>query len=216
MTWDNTYITSRHVWGDRPSELAVFTGDYLRVIRVQYENMEILDVGCGYGRDALYLAQSVKSKVLGIDNAREAIKMARKALVGDIESRVKFRCCDFKKVTGHEFDIVFASNLYQLLDIEERRSFRDMIKRSLKRNGMLFLSALSTSDPQHFGKGKCIKNESNSFQDERFLHFCTREEIEKDFSFLTIKELFEHEYNEPRSNGETHHHISWLLLGINP
>ena len=69
--------------------------------------------------------------------------------------------------------------------------------------------------PEHFGKGERIKTETNSFRDERLLHFCTRQEIERDFSFLNIKKLQKHEYIEPRSNGENHHHISWLLLGIN-
>ena len=80
---------------------------------------------------------------------------------------------------------------------------------------MLFLSALSTNDPEHFGKGEQVPDDENSFRDEKFLHFCTREELKRDFGFLTIKELYEHEYYEPHSNGETHHHISWLLLGIN-
>ena len=28
-----------------------------------------------------------------------------------------------------------------------------------------------------------------------------------------IKELYEHEYYEPRVTGETHHHVSWILIG---
>ena len=215
MTWNSTYQTNKRVWGNKPSELASFACDYLREVRAQYDNIEILDVGCGYGRDASYLAQSVNCNVLGIDNANEAIEMARKGLVVELKSRVRFRCRNFKQVIGHKFEVVFVSNLYQLLDIEDRSTFRDMIKRSLKRNGMFFLSTLSTSDPEHFGKGERIKNESNSFRDEKFLHFCTREEIEKDFSFLSIKKLNEHEYYESRSNGQTHHHISWMLLGVN-
>jgi cyclopropane fatty-acyl-phospholipid synthase-like methyltransferase len=132
-----------------------------------------------------------------------------------LKSKVRFRCCNFEQVTGHKFEVVFASNLYQLLDIEDRSTFRGMINRNLKRNGMFFLSTLSISDPEQFGKGERIENESNSFRDEKFLHFCTREEIEKDFSFLSIKKLNEHEYYEPRSSGQTHHHISWILLGVN-
>jgi hypothetical protein len=111
--------------------------------------------------------------------------------------------------------MVFASNFYHLLKMEERQALRDTIKKRLKPGGMLFLSMLSPNDPEHFGKGKPVENEDNSFQDETFLHFCTREELERDFSFLSIKELSEHEYYEPRSNGEVHHHILWLLMGVN-
>jgi len=102
-----------------------------------------------------------------------------------------------------------------LLKKEERRALRNTIKKRLKPDGMIFLSMLSPRDPEHYGKGKPVENEVNSFYDQRYLHFCTREELEKDFSFLTIKELSEHEYFEPRSNNEVHHHIIWLLAGVN-
>ena len=141
--------------------------------------------------------------------------MARKVLADELGSRVRFECYDFRQMSDGKFEIIFASNFYQLLKMEERNALRDVIKKKLKPDGMLFLSTFSTGDPEHFGKGKRIYNEDNSFYDERFLHFCKREELERDFSFLTIKELVEHQYCEPRSNGEVHHHISWLLFGIN-
>jgi cyclopropane fatty-acyl-phospholipid synthase-like methyltransferase len=214
MTWDNTYKTSQHVWGDKPSELATFACNYLQGMKSSGKAIQILDLGCGYGRDATYLARNINCRILGIDNSSEAIEMARKALADDLESRVRFECCDFRQMTDGKFEIVFASNFYHLLKKEDRNTFRNTIKKKLKPGGMLFLSMLSPSDPEHFGKGKPVENENNSFQDERFLHFCTREELERDFSFLTIKKLSEHEYYEPRSNGEVHHHILWLLLGV--
>jgi len=45
------------------------------------------------------------------------------------------------------------------------------------------------------------------------LDFCTRNELGNEFNFLKIKELYEHEYYEPHSTGEVHHHISWILIG---
>ncbi len=215
MTWDNIYRNNQHVWGDKPSELATFTCKHLQGVKSSGKAIEILDLGCGYGRDAIYLARNIKCHVLGIDNSSEAIKMAKKALAADLKSRVRFQCCDFRQMPEGKSEIVFASNFYHLLKMGERQAFRDAIKKRLKLGGTLFLSMLSPSDPEHFGRGKRIENEDNSFQDERFLHFCTREEMERDFSFLTIKELSEHEYNEPRSNGEVHHHILWLLSGVN-
>jgi cyclopropane fatty-acyl-phospholipid synthase-like methyltransferase len=213
MSWDSTYQDHQRVWGDRPSALAAFACHYLRG-KSSEKAIEILDLGCGYGRDALYLARSLNCHILGIDNSDKAIEMGRKSLAGGLESRVRFECCDFDKTAEGQFEIVFASNFYHLLKAEERRGFIDTIKKTLKLGGMLFLSTLSNKDPEHFGKGRPIETEENSFQDEKFLHFCTREELEKDFSFLDITELSEHEYFEPRSNGEVHHHILWILVGI--
>jgi SAM-dependent methyltransferase len=213
MSWDSTYRDHQRVWGDRPSALAAFACRYLREAKISGGDIQVLDIGCGYGRDALFIARSLNCYVLGIDNSSAAIEMALKAAGSDSASRAKFQCCDFKQLGGGKFDIMFASNFYHLLRSGERKSLRHIIKKKLKPGGMLFLSTLSPRDPEHFGKGKPVESEINSYVDERFLHFCTQEELEKDFNFLTIKELSEREYFEPRSNGEVHHHILWILVG---
>jgi SAM-dependent methyltransferase len=213
MDWNETYLSDKRVWGDSPGELAVFAGRQLQDIKSQPEKPEILDVGCGYGRDALYLARGIGCRVLGIDSAAEAIEMARNALAGSPVSGVEFQCLDFKKGVDRKFGIVFASNLYQLLDRENRGAFRDFVKNSLERGGTLFLGTLSVSDPEHFGKGSPVLDDDNSFTDEKFLHLCSEEELRRDFGFLEIGRLAEHRYDEPRSDGRTHHHVSWFLMG---
>jgi len=215
MTWNDAYRTDQHVWGDKPSELAAFACRHLQDIKSSGKAIAILDIGCGYGRDAIYLANNINCRVLCIDNSSEAIEMAREALPADLESRVTFQRCDFRKIADGKFEIIFASNFYQLLKKDERRDLRDMVKKKLKPGGTFFLSTFSTGDPEHFGQGQPVEDDINSFRDKRFLHFGTREELESDFSFLTIKELVEHEYYESRSNGEVHHHILWLLTAVN-
>jgi hypothetical protein len=126
--------------------------------------------------------------------------------------RVELLCYDFSRVNDR-YDIILASSLYQILKPEERDKLRETVKRCLKQNGLLFLSTLSVQDPQHFGQGTPIENDPNSFQQEKFVHFSTREELEKDFDFLNISALFEREYIEPRFSGNDHHHISWILIG---
>jgi 2-polyprenyl-3-methyl-5-hydroxy-6-metoxy-1,4-benzoquinol methylase len=212
INWDDTYQSNKRIWGEKPSELATFAYECL-IASGSEEEVDIIDIGCGYGRDSYFLAHNLRCRILGIDNAEQAIEMARKAYVGE-NLHVNFKCCDFKQVTGKTYDVVFTSNLYQLLVTEDRHFLRDIIMRTLKPGGKLFLSALSTRDPEHFGKGTQVQGEENSYIEEKFLHFCTRKELERDFSSINIKELREHEYNESRSNQQTHHHISWLLFGI--
>jgi len=187
----------------------------LKQARSSQQEIEILDLGCGYGRDSTYLALNINCHILGIDNSGEAIDMARKALSTNLEARVRFQCCDFSRMPDGKFDVIFASNVYHLLRMDEREAFKDTVKRRLKPGGLLFLSMLSPNDPEHYGKGKPVDNEANSYMDQRYLHFCTRDELEQDFGFLTIEKLSENEYYEPRSNGEVHHHIIWLFLGMN-
>jgi SAM-dependent methyltransferase len=214
MTWDNVYRNQQHVWGDKPSVLAAFACHFLKAAGSSGKAIEILDIGCGYGRDVTYLARNINCHILGVDNSTEAVEMAKKALAADLESRVVFQCCDFRQIPEEKFEVVFASNFYHLLKMDERQALVNTIKEKLKPGGVLFLSTMSQNDPEHFGKGRPVENEPNSFYDQRYLHFCTREELEKDFNFLIIKKLSEHEYYEPRSNGEVHHHMLWMFAGV--
>jgi cyclopropane fatty-acyl-phospholipid synthase-like methyltransferase len=210
MSWDNTYLRDKRVWGDRPSELAVFAAERIKLFPA--ESRFLLDVGCGYGRDALYLSAELHIDVLGIDCSKSAIEMGNASLPPEIDQKPRFLCADFDSLTQGPFDVIFASNLYQVLGPGDRSRFRAFVKKSLKSNGTLFLGTMSTGDPEHFGKGAPVQGDNNSFEDEKYLHFSNRQELEQDFGFLTIQELIEHEFFEPRSNGTTHHHKSWLLM----
>ncbi len=212
MSWDKEYKDLGKLWGERPSELAIVAVKYLQKNGLDDTVLSILDIGCGYGRDAFYLLDNLRCSILGIDISRKAVEIAASEAYKTQKEDVKFQCADFTELKG-EYDILFISNLYQLLKKDKRRKLRRTMKKMLKPKGLLFLSTLSVRDPEHFGRGIPISGEPNSFQDKTYLHFCTRDELNTDFNFLDIKELYEHEYYEPRANGEVHHHISWFLVG---
>ncbi len=214
MSWDKDYEKSGQIWGENPSELAGAAVRYLKKNRLDKKNHSLLDIGCGYGRDAFYLSDNLKYNILGIDVSEKAIEIAMNTVIKTKKHNIMFQSINFASLGGDQYDIVFASNVYQILHPHEREAFRNAAKKALRQEGLLFLSTLSTNDPEHYGKGVQIAGEANSFKDEKYLHFCTRKELMKNFGFLNIKELYEQQYTEPRSNGETHHHISWILIGL--
>ena len=55
----------------------------------------VLDIGCGGGRDAIYLAKN-KMNVIAIDHEPKVLKRS-KALANLSGANVKFKCCDIKK-----------------------------------------------------------------------------------------------------------------------
>ncbi len=213
IPWDKTYREDKRIWGEVPSQLALFARNYLKESSRFKDSADIfmLDLGCGYGRDAIFLAQNLPCHILGLDNSPEAIGLARESLDHESEKRIELLCYDFSHVTD-KYDVIFVSNLYHLLKPEERAKLRETIKRCLKTDGVLFLSAFSTRDPQHFGQGRAVEDEANTFVAERYYHFSTREDLEKEFDFIHIAALFEREFHEARASGN-HHHIAWILLG---
>ena len=215
MFWDKVYSDNGNVWGTNPSELACVAVTYLRAYKPDNQPMSIVDIGCGYGRDTLYLANVLQCTVLGIDRSAKAIEIASSILTNVNQETVIFRQCDFCDLEYEKYDIVFTSHLYHLLNGDERKKLRRTINRLLKPKGLLFLSTLSVNDPEHYGKGNLVPGEPNSFYDKTYLHLCTRDELLDDFGFLYMKDIYEHEFREPRTTGETHHHISWIMTGEN-
>ncbi len=211
--WDNTYSDNKKIWGDKPSELAILAMNYLKE-STQFRNSQdifILDLGCGYGRDAIFLAQHLPCHILGLDSSEKAIQMGRESIPKGLKNRIELLCYDFSHVSD-KYDVIFISNLYHLLKPMERATLLDTIKRCLKVEGLLFLSAFSIRDPQHFGKGHPVEGEPNSFIDEHYMHVSSRSDLEKDFDFIEINALYEREFQEKRSTGK-HHHICWMLMG---
>ncbi len=213
MNWDAEYAGSRKIWGDAPGELAIVMVDYLRKNNNGGRRLAVLDVGCGYGRDEIYLSKQLNCNIKAIDSSQEAISAARNA-VSELNIRdVDFVTCNFTELAEDKYDVVFISNLYHTLKEQERKGLRNKIKNLLGFKGLLFLNALSINDPEEYGKGSPVENEPHSFQGKKYLHFCAGEELRGDFDFLRIRELYERKYDEPHYQGKTHHHIAWILIG---
>ena len=213
LPWNTTYESDKKVWGDNPSQLAVVAYNYLRESQgfKNRKDIFILDLGCGYGRDAIFLAQNLPCHILGLDNSQPAIDMAKQSLKGTLGKQIEFLCYDFTNVSD-KYDVIFVSNLYQVLKPQERTKLRETIKRCLKPDGILFLSTFSVRDPEFYGKGTPVDGEPNSFFDIRYMHLCTRQELEQDFDFLTINALYEHKFHDTRPNHDNDH-ISWIIMG---
>lgn len=111
-----------------------------------------LDVGCGQGEMAIYLARLGK-KVYGIDYSPEAIRLSQENLKFErksVRTRVNFQVADCTKIP-------FANNKFSglfLLDVVEHLTPRQLeltlreAKRVLKRNGVLVIH----TNNKHFEK----------------------------------------------------------------
>jgi cyclopropane fatty-acyl-phospholipid synthase-like methyltransferase len=202
--------------GDEPGQLARITLNYLQNYSFCSGDHLLVDLGCGYGRDSLYIAQHCKVRIYAVDSSATAIESARSAAVRINLDPGMFYCRDlFSREGFPEASVIYSSNVYQILKPDERARFRDLVRENLEPRGVFFLATLSVNDPEHRGKGRTVEGETGSIietQTGKYLHLCKKEEILHEFSFLNITDLYEIEYIEPRTGGD-HHHISWIMIG---
>ena len=214
LYWEARYVKDGRLWGDGPSELARLAVARLRPYATP--DLRILDVGCGYGRDARYLAAELGCRVLGLDPSPAAVAAARKARSAGLE--LEYAAGDLASLASDAehagpYDVVFVGNVYHLLGPIGRREFAAALAAAARPGGLLFLSTLSPRDPQHYAVGQAVSGEERSWVEHVYLHFCTADELAHDFAAFEVLDLEERSYDEHNANGQLHRHASWFLEG---
>jgi SAM-dependent methyltransferase len=131
--WDGFFADrSRPVpfFADRPDENLAewFTDGLLAPGRV-------LELGCGPGRNALYL-DGLGCRVDAVDFSAEAIEWARQR-AGAAGAVVEFRCGSIFDVTftAGSYDLVYDSGCFHHLPPHRRRDYLELVDRALKPGG---------------------------------------------------------------------------------
>ncbi len=161
ISWEDAYKTTPPWDIGRPQPA------FVELVRPGELNMGgVLDVGCGTGENALYLAEKGFS-VVGVDLSTRAIEAA-KAKATERKLKVDFRVAnalslDFK---NSYFDNAIDSGLFHTFNDNDRVDFASEIARVLKRDGRYFMLCFSDKEPTNWGGPRRI----------------TKEEIETTFS----------------------------------
>jgi SAM-dependent methyltransferase len=108
---------------------------------------EVLDIGCGFGDNAVYLAKN-RYAVTGLDISPTALITAERR-ARDAGVDVKFAVADSTKLDGYTgaFDTVIDIGLFHSLDDDGRRSYAAAVHRATRPGATLLLSCFSEANP---------------------------------------------------------------------
>ena len=103
----------------------------------------VLDIGCGWGGMALYLARVTGADVTGITLSQEQHRVAtERAAAAGLADRVRFRLQDYREVEG-QFDNIVSVGMFEHVGLPQFPTFFRTVRRLLAPDGVMLLHAMS-------------------------------------------------------------------------
>ncbi len=175
--WDRTFSRHPNMFGKDPSDPVRKAVELFK----QEGKLKILELGCGQGRDALFLAQC-GFQVHALDYSEKAVAaVRRRARVLGLSASVTAMRHDVRNPLpfGDEsVDACYSHMLYCMaLTESELGSLSREIWRVVKPGGLNVYTARNTNDP-HYGKG--IRRGEDLYEMGGFVvHFLSREKVRR-------------------------------------
>jgi cyclopropane-fatty-acyl-phospholipid synthase len=108
---------------------------------------KVLDIGCGWGGLALYLAEIVGAKVTGITLSQEQFQIAEnRALERGLTQDTNFRLIDYRDVEG-QFDRIVSVGMFEHVGVGFYDSFFGKCEKLLADDGLALLHTIGRSSP---------------------------------------------------------------------
>ena len=110
------------------------------------DGMRVLDIGCGWGGLALYLAKTAHVDVTGITLSEEQLKIARERVCAEgLSKAVNFELCDYRKLVGR-FDRIVSVGMFEHVGTAHYRDFFQQIHRLLADDGVALVHSIGRFD----------------------------------------------------------------------
>ena len=106
----------------------------------------VLDIGCGWGGMALYLAQTCGVEVTGITLSKEQLAVAQeRAERAGLADRVHFELRDYRAMTGR-FDRIVSVGMFEHVGVPHYPEFFAKVHELLADDGVALLHSIGRSD----------------------------------------------------------------------
>ncbi len=111
-------------------------------LKLDRPELEVLDIGCGWGGLALTLAKDYGARVLGITLSEEQLAEARaRAAAAGLSDRVRFELMDYRALT-QTFDRIVSVGMFEHVGVPNYPAFFATIKNALRPDGVALLHSI--------------------------------------------------------------------------
>lgn len=108
--------------------------------------LSVLDIGCGWGGMALYLARNLGAKVKGITLSDEQLAIARKrATDGELEGDIRFELQDYRHVE-EKFDRIVSVGMFEHVGRPYYDTYFKQSAQLLKQDGVMLMHTIGRVD----------------------------------------------------------------------
>ena len=106
-----------------------------------YQDMKILELGCGWGSFARYAAEKYGASVVGVNISKEQVALGRELCKG---LPVELRLQDYRDVKG-TYDAVISIGVMEHVGYKNYKTYMDVVNRCLKPDGIAFIHTIGSN-----------------------------------------------------------------------
>jgi len=129
--YEEKYKSEKYYWGITPNEMCY----EIMKLRPPVKPYRVLDIGCGEGKDAVFLAKN-GYLVTAFDIADTGLEKARElARINHVEVDF-FKANVNEYVPAMEFDIIYSSGVLHYISLDKRKAFFEKLKEHTNSNGI--------------------------------------------------------------------------------
>lgn len=115
-------------------------------LKLDKPDLNILDIGCGWGGMALFLAKEFGANVTGVTLSQEQLQVAQsRAKKEGLEHKVHFELRDYRRI-HQQFDRIVSVGMFEHVGVNFYAEFFKDVHKILKPDGVMVLHSIGRSD----------------------------------------------------------------------
>ncbi len=100
--------------------------------------MKVLDIGCGWGGAAQYMAEKYDVEVTGVSISKEQIALAKDKIECP---NVTFELIDYREISG-KYDRIYSLGMFEHVGFKNYETFFEVVEKSLNDQGLFLLHTI--------------------------------------------------------------------------